>query len=145
MSQQASDQTKTKEEKTVVVPEKFKGLVDQLEKLSVLEMAELVKVLEEKFGVSATPVMVAGAAGTAGAAEGAAQEEKTSFDVELTEVGSNKIAVIKVVREATGKGLKDAKDLVEAAPKVILEAAPKEKAEELKKKIEEVGGKAVLK
>lgn len=131
------------EETTVVeVPAKFQELVAMVEKLSVIEVAELVKVLEEKWGVSAAaPVMAM--AGGAGA--GAAAEEKTSFDVELTEVGSNKIGVIKVVREITGLGLKEAKDMVDAAPKVIKEGAGKAEAEDIKKKIEEAGGKANLK
>jgi len=128
------------EQKVVEVPEKFKALVEQIEKLSVLELSELVKVLEEKFGVSASaPVMMA--AGPAAAAV----EEKSEFDVELTEVGGNKIGVIKVVREVTGLGLKEAKDIVDAAPKMIKEKAPKADAEAIKKKIEEAGGKATLK
>ncbi|MFA6446679.1 MAG: 50S ribosomal protein L7/L12 [Patescibacteria group bacterium] len=129
------------EQKVVEVPEKFKALVDQIEKLSVLDLSELVKVLEEKFGVSASaPVMAMGAAPGAAAAE-----EKTEFDVELTETGGNKIGVIKVVREVTALGLKEAKDIVDAAPKVIKEKASKAEAEEIKKKIEEAGGKATLK
>lgn len=129
------------EQKVVEVPEKFKALVEQVEKLSVLDLSELVKVLEEKFGVSAAaPVMAIAAPGAA-----AAVEEKSDFNVELTEVGSNKIGVIKVVREVTGLGLKEAKDMVDGAPKVIKENAPKAEAEEIKKKIEEAGGKAVLK
>lgn len=132
----------TDEQKTAEVPEKFKGIVDQLSALSVIDMAELVKILEEKFGVSAAaPVMMAGAAPVV--AEAA--EEKTNFDVELAEAGPNKIAVIKAVREATQKGLKDAKDLVDGAPKVIAEAMAKEAAEDLKKKLEEAGAKVVLK
>lgn len=133
------------EQTTTVVPEKFKTLVESVEKLSVLELAELVKVLEEKFGVSAAaPVMaVAAAPGAAGAAPAA--EEKTAFNVELTEAGPNKIAVIKVVREVTQKGLKDAKDLVDGAPKVIKENASKEEAEAIKKKLEEAGAKVALK
>lgn len=130
------------EKKNVEVPEKFKGLVETIEKLSVLDLAELVKVLEDKFGVSAAaPVMMAGAA--AGGA--AAAEEKTSFNVELTEAGGNKIGVIKVVREVTGLGLKEAKDLVDGAPKMVKEGADKATAEDIKKKIEEAGGKATLK
>ncbi|HPN15263.1 MAG TPA: 50S ribosomal protein L7/L12 [bacterium] len=130
------------EQKVVEVPEKFKALVEQVEKLSVLDLSELVKVLEEKFGVSAAaPVMAMAAPGAAGAAA----EEKSDFNVELTEAGSNKIGVIKVVREVTGLGLKEAKDMVDGAPKVIKEAAPKAEAEEIKKKIEEAGGKATLK
>lgn len=127
------------------VPEKFKSLVESIDKLSALELSELVKVLEERFGVSAAaPMMMASASGgpVAGAA---AVEEKTDFTVELLEAGSNKIAVIKVVREVTGKGLKEAKDLVDGAPKPIKENVPKAEAEELKKKLEEAGGKVVLK
>jgi large subunit ribosomal protein L7/L12 len=131
-----SDETKVAE-----VPAKFKDLVATVEKLSVLDLAELVKVLEEKFGVSAAaPVMMAGAAGGA-----AAVEEKSSFNVELTETGANKIGVIKVVREITGLGLKEAKDIVDAAPKMVKEGADKATAEEIKKKIEEAGGKCTLK
>jgi large subunit ribosomal protein L7/L12 len=129
------------EKKVVEVPEKFKALVESIEKLSVLDLSELVKVLEEKFGVSASaPVMMAAAPGAAAAAE-----EKTSFNVELTEAGANKIGVIKVVREVTGLGLKEAKDMVDGAPKVIKEGADKATAEDIKKKIEEAGGKATLK
>ena len=133
------------EEKNVVeVPAKFKSLVEEIEKMSVLDLAELVKILEEKFGVSAAaPAMMVGAMPGAGAAE--AVEEKSSFDIELTEAGANKIAVIKVVREITEMGLKEAKDLVDGAPKVIKEGVKKEEAEEIKKKIEEAGGKANLK
>lgn len=129
------------EKKVVEVPEKFKALVESIEKLSVLDLSELVKVLEEKFGVSASaPVMMA-----ASADAGAAAEEKSSFNVELTEAGANKIGVIKVVREVTGLGLKEAKDMVDGAPKVIKEGADKATAEDIKKKIEEAGGKATLK
>ena len=127
--------------KDVVVPEKFKALVESVEKLSVLDLAELVKVLEDKFGVSAAaPVMMAGAGAGAAAAE-----EKSSFNVELTEAGANKIGVIKVVREVTGLGLKEAKDLVDGAPKMVKEGADKATAEDIKKKIEEAGGKVALK
>ena len=129
------------EAKVVEVPAKFKDLVSAVEKLSVLDLAELVKVLEEKFGVSAAaPVMMAGAGAGAAAAE-----EKSSFNVELTEAGGNKIGVIKVVREVTGLGLKEAKDIVDAAPKMIKEGADKATAEEIKKKVEEAGGKCTLK
>jgi large subunit ribosomal protein L7/L12 len=132
------------EKKDVVVPEKFKTIVETIEKLSVLDLAELVKILEDKFGVSAAaPVMMA--AGGAAAGGAAAAEEKTSFNVELTEAGANKIGVIKVVREVTGLGLKEAKDLVDGAPKMVKEGADKATAEDIKKKIEEAGGKAVLK
>jgi large subunit ribosomal protein L7/L12 len=134
------------EEKTSVeVPAKFKTLVDQIEKLSVLELSELVKVLEEKFGVSAAAPMMMGAAPAAGGAAAAGAEEKTEFTVELTAAGENKINVIKVVREVTGVGLKEAKDLVDAAPKVVKENVAKAEAEELKKKLEEAGGTVVLK
>ena len=128
------------------IPEKFKSLVESVEKLSALELSELVKVLEGKFGVSAAaPMMMSAQGGSAGAGAGAAAEEKTDFTVELSEVGGNKIAVIKVVREVTGKGLKEAKDLVDGAPKAIKENVPKAEAEELKKKLEEAGAKVVLK
>ena len=121
----------------------FDSIVEQIEKLSVLELSELVKVLEEKFGVSAAaPMMMAGAAPAAGAA---AAEEQSEFTVELTAAGENKINVIKAVREVTGLGLKEAKDLVDGAPKAIKENAPKAEAEELKKKLEEAGGTVTLK
>ena len=132
------------EQTPVVVPEKFKALVESVEKLSVLDLAELVKVLESKFGVSAAPTLAVGAPTLAAPGVGA-EEEKTAFNVELTEAGPNKIAVIKVVREVTQKGLKDAKDLVDGAPKVIKENAAKEEAESIKKKLEEAGAKATLK
>lgn len=124
------------------IPAKFHGLVEQIEKLSVLDLSELVKVLETRFGVSASAPMAV-AATPAGAAP--AVEEKTEFTVELAEVGPNKINVIKLVREITGKGLKDAKDLVDAAPKVIKEGASKKDAEELKGKLEAAGAKVALK
>lgn len=127
----------------VVVPEKFKTIVEHIEKLSVLDLSELVKVLEEKFGVSAAaPMMMAGGGAGAGAP---AVEEKSEFTVELTEAGANKIAVIKVVREITGLGLKEAKDIVDGAPKAVKENIAKAQAEEMKKKLEDAGGKAVLK
>lgn len=130
------------EKKDVVVPEKFKELVTKIEQLSVLDLSELVKVLEEKFGVSAAaPVMVAAAAG----AVAEAVEEKTSFDVEITDSGANKINVIKAVRELTQLGLKEAKDLVDAAPKVMKEGASKADAESMKKRLEEAGAKVTLK
>lgn len=129
--------------KDVQVPEKFKSIVSEIEKLTALELAELVKVFEEKFGVSSAAPMMMAAAPAAG--DAAAAEEKSSFNVELTESGPNKISVIKVVREITQKGLKEAKDLVDGAPKVVKEGASKEEAEEIKKKIEEAGGKVTLK
>ncbi|MFZ2190377.1 MAG: 50S ribosomal protein L7/L12 [Candidatus Magasanikiibacteriota bacterium] len=132
------------EEKNVVVPEKFQSLVEQVEKMSVLDLAELVKVLEEKFGVSASaPAMMMAAPAAGGAAPAA--EEKTEFTVELTETGANKIAVIKVVKELTGLGLADAKALVDGAPKAVKEGVAKVAAEEMKAKIEEAGGKVTLK
>lgn len=134
----------SEEKKEVEVPEKFKKLVAEIEKMSVLELSELVKILEEKFGVSAAaPMMMA--AGPAAAAEGGAAEEKTEFDVEVTAAGASKINVIKVVREVTGLGLKDAKDLVDAAPKVIKEKVAKAEAEEMKKKLEAAGATVALK
>ncbi len=118
-------------------------LIDAIKELTVLELNDLVKACEEEFGVSAAAgVVVAAAAGDAGAA---AAEEKTEFDVELTEVGPNKVKVIKVVREATGLGLKEAKDLVDSAPKVLKEAASKEEADDLKAKLEAEGAKVTLK
>ena len=115
-----------------------------IKELSVMELNDLVKACEEEFGVSAAAGVVVAAAG-AGAGAGAAEEEKTEFDVELTDVGPNKIKVIKVVREATGLGLKEAKDLVEAAPKVLKEGAAKAEADDIKAKLEAEGGKVTLK
>lgn len=134
-----------KDEK-IEVPEKFKKMVDEIEKMSVLDLAELVKVLEKKFGVSAAAPMMAVAAAAPTAAQ--AGEEKSSFNVELTGVGDKKIEVIKVVRDLTGKGLKEAKDLVDAAasaPQMIKEGAKKEEAEDIKKKFEAAGAKVELK
>ena len=141
--QSGGAEDKADDKKDVEVPAKFEKLVKEIEGMSVLDLSELVKVLEDKFGVSAAaPVaMMAGAA--AGGAEAA--EEKTDFDVELTAAGDQKINVIKVVREITGLGLKEAKDMVDGAPKVIKEAVPKAEAEEYKKKIEEAGGGCELK
>src|SRR3989339_1629549 len=131
--------------KIVEVPEKFKALVEQIEKMSVLDLSELVKILEDKFGVSAAaPAMMMAAAPGAGAGAPVA-EEKTEFNVELTAVGDAKINVIKAVKEITGLGLADAKALVDGAPKVIKEGVKKADAEEMKKKIEAAGGKVELK
>ena len=117
--------------------------IDAIKELTVLELNDLVKACEEEFGVSAAAgVVVAAAGGDAGAAAG---EEKTEFDVELTEVGPNKVKVIKVVREVTGLGLKEAKDLVDNAPKMVKEAASKEEAEDVKAKLEAEGAKVTLK
>jgi len=126
----------------VEVPAKFQSLVESIEKMSVLDLAELVKILEEKFGVSAAAPAMMMAAGSAAAAP---VEEKTSFNVELTGVGENKINVIKAVRELTSLGLKEAKDIVDSAPKMLKENVSKEEAEEIKKKIETAGGSAVVK
>lgn len=120
-------------------PAKFKTLVDHIEKLTVLELHELVKHLEEKFGVSAAAVAAPAAVA------GPAAEEKSTFNVELKDAGASKISVIKVVKEALGLGLKEAKDLVDAAPKVLKEGVKKEDAEKLKKDIEAAGGKVELK
>ena len=127
----------------VVVPAKFEKLVAEIEKMSVLDLSELVKVLEEKFGVSAAAPVMMGALPAAGAVEAA--EEKTEFDVELTSAGAQKINVIKVVREVTSLGLKEAKDLVDAAPKVIKEKIAKADAEAILKKLEEAGATDVIK
>lgn len=117
-------------------------IIDAIKELTVLELNDLVKACEEEFGVSAAAgVVVAAAAGDAGAAA----EEKTEFDVELTEVGPNKVKVIKVVREATGLGLKEAKDLVDAAPKMLKEGASKEEADDIKAKLEAEGAKVTVK
>jgi large subunit ribosomal protein L7/L12 len=118
-------------------------ILEAVGSMSVLELNELVKAFEEKFGVSAAAVAVAGPAGAAGGA--AAAEEQTEFTVNLVEVGANKVSVIKAVRELTGLGLKEAKDLVDGAPKPVKEAVPKAAAEEAKKKLEEAGAKAEIK
>lgn len=131
----------TEEKKIVEVPAKFKDLVEKIETMSVLDLHELVKVLEEKFGVSAAAVAVAAPA--AGGAD--AGEAKDSFNVELTAAGEQKIAVIKVVKEVLALGLKEAKDLVDGVPSMLKEGMKKEDAEAIKKKIEEAGGKVTLK
>ncbi len=130
------------EETKVEVPAKFAKIVEEIEQMSVIDLNELVKVFEAKFGVSAAAVAAAPAAG--GAAAGGA-EEKSTFTVELTDGGAQKIAVIKVVKEALNLGLKDAKDKVDAAPVVLAEGMKKEDAENLKKLVEEAGGKVTLK
>lgn len=143
--QEASEEkVEAKDEAGVEVPEQFKKLVEEIEKMSVLELSELVKVLEEKFGVSASaPMMMAGPS-AAGDGEAVA-EEKSEYDVELTAAGEKKINVIKAVREITGLGLKEAKDMVDGAPNVIKEKAKKEEAEEAKAKLEEAGASVELK
>lgn len=126
-------------EAEISVPAKFKKLVEEVEQMTVIELNELVKVLEKKFGVSAAAVAVAGPAA------GPAAEEKDEFNVELTSMGEQKIAVIKVVKDVLALGLKEAKDLVESAPAMLKEGVKKEQAEEWKKKIEDAGGKVTLK
>ena len=145
-----SDEKKeeTKEEKANDVSPKLAKLIEEVEKLTVLELADLVKALEEKFGVSASAVAAPMAAAPAAGGEGEAGggEEQTTFNVVLTEAGANKISVIKAVRELVPSlGLKDAKDLVEAAPKPVLEGVGKDAANEAKKKLEDAGAKVELK
>lgn len=125
------------------VPEKFKDIVEKIEKMSVLDLAELVKVLEERFGVSAQMPLAISAQQALPATE--TPKEQTVFNLELTETGPNKISVIKVVREITQKGLKESKDLVDKAPQIVKEGASKEEAEVIKKKLEEAGAKVTLK
>ncbi|MCS7177278.1 MAG: 50S ribosomal protein L7/L12 [Candidatus Kapabacteria bacterium] len=120
-------------------------LVEKISSLTLLEAAELKKALEERFGVTAAAPVAVAAVTAASPAAAPAVEEKTEFSVELTEIGPNKLNVIKVVRELTGLGLKEAKDLVEAAPKLLKESVSKEEAENIKKKLEEVGAKVTIK
>lgn len=128
------------------VPEKFKGIVESIEKLNVVDLSELVKVLEKRFNVTAGMPMMAMPVGNGSvAADDAGAEEKSSFNVELKAVGDNKIQVIKVVKDILGIGLKEAKDVVDAAPKAIKEGVKKEEADELKKKLEEAGAIVELK
>jgi len=144
----SAEATAGKEEK-IEVPAKFKKLVEEIEKMSVLDLAELVKILEKKFGVSAAPQIVAAPVAAPASAEATAgKEEKSIFNIFLKEVGDKKIEVIKAVRDITGKGLKESKDLVDAAasaPQMVKENAKKEEAEEIKKKIEAAGAKVELK
>lgn len=141
------EETKKEEvAKEVSVPKKFKDIVKQIEEMSVLDLSELVKILEEKFGVSAAAPIAFVPVAAGASAEGAAPaEEKTSFNIELASAGDQKINVIKVIREVTTLGLKEAKDLVEGAPKVVRENVKKEEAEEIKKKLEAAGAKVELK
>ncbi|MCK5084734.1 MAG: 50S ribosomal protein L7/L12 [Candidatus Pacebacteria bacterium] len=134
----------TEDKKEVEVPKKFQDLVKQIEELSVLELSELVSVLEEKFGVSAAAPAMMAAIPQAGA-DGAEAEEKSDFDIELVAPGDAKIAIIKIIREVSGKGLKEAKDIVDSSPVVIKEKAPKAEAEELKKQLEDAGATVNLK
>lgn len=121
-------------------------IISAVEKMTVLELSELVKAIEEKFGVSAAmPMMVGAMPGASGGEEGEKKEEKTSFSVELTNAGGQKIQVIKVLRDVTSLGLKEAKDLVDAAPKIVKENVSKEEADEVKKKLEEAGATATIK
>ena len=136
------EETKTETKVVVETPSKFKTLVESIEKMSVIDLHELVKHLEEKFGVSASAVALGPAmAGQAGEAK----EEKSTFNVELTDGGATKIAIIKIVKEVLGIGLKEAKDLVDAAPSKLKDGMKKADAEELQKKIQEAGGKVTLK
>ncbi|MDD5341069.1 MAG: 50S ribosomal protein L7/L12 [Patescibacteria group bacterium] len=130
------------EKKEVTVPAKFKSLVEEIEKMSVLDLAELVKILEDKFGVSAAAPMAV-MAGPAAAAPAA--EAKSEFNVELASAGDNKIGVIKALKDITGLGLKEAKDMVDGAPKMIKEKVKKDEAEAMKKKLEEAGASVNLK
>lgn len=139
----AAEEAATEEEETVEVPEKFQALVTQVEEMSVLELNELVKVLEKRFGVSAAAVAVAGPAG--GGDAGGGEEEQSEFAVELAEAGGQKIAVIKAVKEALALGLKEAKELVDGAPEVLKENMKKEDAEALKATLEEAGATINLK
>jgi len=127
------------------VPQKFANLIKEIEVLNVLELSELVKTLEERYGVSALSAMPKAVASQAAESAGAEAAEKTSFDVHLTEAGGQKIQVIKAVRELTGKGLKEAKDLVDKAPQIVKAGIPKTEADEIKKKLEEAGAKAEIK
>ena len=134
-----------KKEDKIEIPSKFKELVETVEKMSVLDLAELVKILEKKFGVSAAAPVTVAAVPASGATPA---EEKTSFNVELKEIGAQKIEVIKVVRDVTAKGLKESKDLVDAAasaPQMIKEGVKKDEAETIKKKFESVGAKVEIK
>ncbi|MBI2633140.1 MAG: 50S ribosomal protein L7/L12 [Parcubacteria group bacterium] len=128
-----------------LIPEKFKGLVSEIEKLSVLDLAELVKVLEDHFGVKASAPAVAVAAASVAQEDEGPKEEQTTFNVEITESGANKISVIKAMREIIQIGLKEAKDMVDGAPKVVKEGVGKAEAEEMKKKLEAAGAKVTLK
>lgn len=140
VAEEVKEESASDVDESVEVPEAFKALVEQVEAMSVLELHELVKVLEKRFGVSASAVAVAGPA-----AGGDAGEEQTEFTVELAEAGGQKIAVIKAVKEACGLGLKEAKELVDGAPAEVKAGLKKEDAEELKAKLEEAGATVNLK
>lgn len=139
-------QKENQEKKEVKIPNKFKDIVSQVEKMSVLELSELVKILEDKFGVCATgPMMVAGAGSTGAAGSPEEKEEKTSFNVVLSNAGSQKIQVIKALRELLNVGLKEAKEMTDNVPKTVKEGVSKEEAEEVKKKLEEAGATVEIK
>ncbi len=140
-----SEATNTVEEKKIVLSEKLEKIAQEIEKLTALELADLVKGLEDRLGIQAAAPMAAGMMMAAPAGAAPAAEEKTAFDVVLTDVGAQKIAVIKEVRAVTNLGLKEAKELVESAPKPIKEGATREEAEELKKKLEAAGAKVEIK
>ncbi len=137
----AAEENAVEETKEVEVPAEFKDIVEKIENMSVMELNQLVKVFEEKFGVSATAV----AAGPAAGGDAGGAEEKSEFDVELTSAGESKIGAIKAVKTALGLGLKEAKDMVEGAPVVVKAGASKDEAEELKKALEEAGATVTLK
>ena len=148
VKQPAPADKEVKKEKEVEIPAKFKKLVEEIEKMPVIDLAELVKILEEKFGVSAAPVAVQAVAGSAQAGDQAGASEKSVFNIQLTGVGEKKIEVIKAVRDVMEKGLKESKDLVDAAekePQMIKENVKKDEAEEIKKKFEAAGAKIELK
>lgn len=145
MSAEQTVETKKETKETVEVSEKLQGILKTIEELSVLELADLVKVLEEKFGVSAAAAAPIAVAAGAPAGGGEAAEEKDSFDVVLTSVGDKKIQVIKEIRALTSLGLKEAKDLVEGAPKTVKEGVTKDEAEKIKKSLEAQGGKVEIK
>lgn len=150
MAEEKKEETKVEEKKEkeeIKLTEKMKGMIETLEKMTVLELSDLVKALEDKFNVSAqAPMAVAGMPmGPAGGAQGAAEEEKTAFTVVLSDIGPNKIQVIKEIRTITTLGLKEAKTLVESAPKPVKEGATKEEAEKIKTQLEKAGAKVELK
>ena len=134
-----------KKDVEVKVPAKFKGIVEEIEKMSVLDLSELVSLLEDKFGVTAAAPVAVAVAPAAGGGEEVATEEKSSFNVELTATGDNKIGVIKAVRAVTQLGLKEAKEMADGAPAMVKEGATKEEAEEMKKALTEAGGTVTLK
>jgi large subunit ribosomal protein L7/L12 len=150
MTEEQKNESNDLQKEEIQIPDKFKKLVEEIEKMSVLDLSELVKVLEKKFGVSASaPMMVAAGGGASSSTDGAEEkEEKSFFNIELKSIGDKKIEVIKVVRDLTGKGLKEAKDLVDSAatsPQIVSENVKKEEAEEIKKKFEEAGAQVELK